>query len=752
MPRRRRLGTRVLKAVSSTIRLQVLTLLLEKGPLSYTEIMNILRLNPSRDAGRFAYHLKSLLKADLIEPDVKTKKYRLTDLGRMLVDVAENIEERFFKRRKMMVRTSRAAMEEFDRNKIAESLVKEANVPHDLAQKIARETQGRLLKVRTKYLTAPLIREFVNAILIEKGLEEYRHKLTRLGLPVKDVTQLIKTMGTQAKSVSAVHEAAANSIIEEYTLLNVLPRDIADAHLSGSLHLSNLGYWILKPNEFLHDLRFFLQHGLSFGKPNFTTVSYPPPKSFKAALLTVSNLLRIVGTEVTGEQTLDYFNVFLAPFIRGVETNKIREDLRLFLFDLNHSLTSEGTPLNVSLGLELVIPSFIQEAKAIGQDAETVGSYADFTDESLLLLSLFLEVMQEESRSKPIFNPSLILKIRPKVFESAEYDSVLFKAHSLAAEKGLPYFANLLSKEQEHASYTATGLRLSDNWKKDWELDTLRTGSIDNVVVNLPRLIYETKQNRTELFKLLDEQLEMALRALEIKYRTLKQRRREGLLPFLTRKAGGDQYFRLENSSRQISLVGLNEAAKCFTEKSIHEDPKALKFAEEIMQYFSDFIRKYTRKPETRPVLAMTPCYNAAKRLAELDVERYGWANVRAQGTRGKPFYTDMVAVPPEASVSWQERLKIEERFHQLAIGGHLVVLQLPETEQDPDELLAITKQVVTTYRVGLYAFNRSLTYCGRCPKTFFGHLVKCPSCGSVDALIRHRRFSAKYEPTIFSD
>jgi ribonucleoside-triphosphate reductase len=741
----------VLKAVSSSIRLQVLTLLLEKGPLSYTEIMNILRLNPSRDAGRFAYHLKSLLKADLIEPDVKTKKYRLTDLGRMLVDVAENIEERFFKRRKMIVRTSRLAMEEFDRNKIAESLVKEANVPHDLAQKIARETQGRLLKVRTKYLTAPLIREFVNAILIEKGLEEYRHKLTRLGLPVYDVTQLIKTMGPRAKSVSAVHEAAANSIIEEYTLLNVLPRDIADAHLSGSLHLSNLGYWILKPNEFMHDLRFFLQHGLSTGRPNFAKVSYPPPKSFKAALSAVSNLLRIAGTEVAGEQALDYFNIFLAPFIRGVETEKLREDLRLFLLDLNHSLTSDGMPLNVSLGLEFVIPTFMQEKKAIGQDAKTVGSYADFTDESRLLLSLLLEVMLEESRSKPIFNPSFILKIRPGVFENKECDSLLLKAHRLAAEKGLPYFANLLWRNQERASYTATGLRLSDNWKKDWELDTLRTGSIDSVVVNLPRLIYEAKENKTELFKLLDEQLEMALRALEIKYRTLKQRRREGLLPFLTRKAGGDQYFRLENSSRQISLVGLNEATRRSTGKSIHEDDKALKFAEETMRYFSDFIKKYTRKPETHPVLAMVPCCDAAKRLAELDVERYGWANVQVQGTKEHPFYTDMVAVPPETSISWQERLRIEERFHQLAIGGHLSVLQLAETEQDPNELLAVTKQITTTYRIGFYAFNRSLTYCGRCQKTFLGQLLKCPSCGSVDALICHRRVSAKYAPTIVS-
>ena len=741
----------MLKAVSSSIRLRVLNLLLEKGPLSYTEIMNILRLNPSRDAGRFAYHLKTLLKADLIEPDVKTKKYRLTDLGRMLVDVAENIEERFFKRRKMMVRTSRLAMEEFDRNKIAESLVKEAKVPHDLAQKIARETQGRLLKVRTKYLTAPLIREFVNAILVEKGLEEYRHKLTRLGLPVYDVTQLIRTMGTQAKSVSAVHEAAANSIIEEFTLLNVLPRDIADAHLSGSLHLSDLGYWILKTNEFMHNLRFFLQHGFNLGRPNLTKMSFPPLKSFKAALLAVSNLLRIASTEIAGEQALDYFNIFLAPFIRGVETDKVREDLRLFLFDLNRSITSDGMPLNVSFGLEFVIPRFIQEEKAVGQNAKTVGSYADFADESRLLLSLLLEVMREESRSKPIFNPSFILKIRPEVFESKECDSILFKSHCLAAEKGLPYFANLFSKDQECASYTATGLRLSDNWKKDWELDTLRTGGIGNVIVNLPRLIYEAQGNKTELLKLLDEQLEMALRALEIKYRTIKQRCREGLLPFLNRKADGDQYFRLENSSRQISLVGLNEATKCFIGKSIHQDQKARKFAEEIMQYFSDFIKKYARKPETRPVLAMVPDHYAAKRLAESDVERYGWANVRVRGTKRRPFYTDMVAVPLEANVSWQERLKTEERFHQLATGSHLAVLQVADTEQDPEELLAITKQLSASYKIGIYTFNRNLAHCGHCQETFYGQPLKCPSCGSIDALIHYRRVSAKYEPTIIS-
>ena len=119
------------------------------------------------------YVLKYLLKADLIEPDVETKEYRLTDLGRNVIGFTEDIEQRFLKRRKIFVRTSRLAIEEFDRNKIVESLVKEASVPIDLAQKIARETEKRLSEIRTKYLTAPLIREIVNALLVEKGLEEY---------------------------------------------------------------------------------------------------------------------------------------------------------------------------------------------------------------------------------------------------------------------------------------------------------------------------------------------------------------------------------------------------------------------------------------------------------------------------------------------------------------------------------------------------------------------------------------------------
>src|SRR5512137_728102 len=200
-------GVKVLKAVSSPLRLQILNLLFDKSALSYTELMNQLKMNPSRDAGRFAYHLKFMLKAELVEADVESKKYYLTDLGKMVLDVADRVEKKAVKPRGMMVRTSHLTVEEFDTNKIANSLIREAKVPAELAQKAAKEAEKRLVKSKTKYLTASLIREVVNSILVEKGFEEYRHKLTRVGMPIHDVTALIENKDAVQDPAAAISKA-----------------------------------------------------------------------------------------------------------------------------------------------------------------------------------------------------------------------------------------------------------------------------------------------------------------------------------------------------------------------------------------------------------------------------------------------------------------------------------------------------------------------------------------------------------------
>ena len=726
-------GVKILKAVSSPLRLQILNLLFDRGPLSYTELMGSLKMNPSRDAGRFAYHLKFLLKADLVEADVEAKKYCLTELGNIVIDVTERIEKKAFKPKGMLVRTSRFAPEEFDANKIANSLIKETKMPAELAQKVAKEAEKWLLKSKTKYLTAPLVREVANAILIEKGLEEYRHKLTRLGLPVYDVTTLIDTKSKTSEGSASIHETAGETVLKEYILLNVFPRDIADAHLSGSLHIHGLSSWILEPSEVMHDLRFFFQNGLNLEEINVLQSSYSPPQNLESALSIAFNVLLHSVKEIDETQTIDYFNVFLAPFVKGMDFSEIKEALRLFIANINQHV-------NASLGLELTIPDFIADKPAFGPSGKHVGKYADFFEESQMLASLIFEIFAEESVRKPLFNPKIILKMRPETFADEKAKAMLLKAHQLASEKGIPYFANTLEKDQKYSVFSSSGFRLKADLNGDWEIDTLRTGCLGYVTINLPRITYESGKDKTKFFEIFRERFEMATRALEIKDRALKQHGK-GLLPFLMQSVNGDHYFRLENCSRIINLAGLKEALEAFNEKSIREDEKKLEFAEEIMQNILAYIQKIGRKRGKRLSTAIMLDFEASERLVQLDIERYGIAKVRFSGTREKPFYSTISKlilqdgkISPEPSIF--------ERKMRGVHGGNLTVIDLGEVEHKPDELMSLTKQIFEVYNMEFLTYNRKLTYCVNCKRSWFGLLHKCPSCGSTSTLTVFDRFA----------
>ena len=726
-------GIRVLKAVSSAVRLHILNLLFDKGPLSYTELMNLLKMSPSRDAGRFAYHLKFLLRADLIEADVESKKYCLTELGKMVIDVAEEIEKKSFKAQKVLVRTSRYALEEFDVNKIAESLIKEAGLPVELAQKIAKEAERRLVKAKTKYLTAPLIREVVNAILIEKGLEEYRHKLTRLGLPVHDVSSLLAKSST-FQGASVICEEAGKNVFEEYTLLNVLPRDVADAYLSGALHIHNLSQWVLKPDEIVHDLRFFFKNGLKLEKVSVFQPSLPSPKSLEASLTMVFNVIMQSEREVSDAQTLEYFNVFLAPFLKGVENSRAKEALRLFIFNV-----SQFT--NVSINLELTVPDFVAEKPAVGVSGEQQGTYGDFFEESQLLSSLLLEVLAEESMHKPLLNPKIIVKMRPETFENEKAATMLQEAHRLASEKGMLYFASLSEKNEKHSTFSVSGCMLKADLKGDWEIDTLRASILGCVTVNLPRIAYECEKEKEKFFEVLRDRLEMSAHTLEIKYRGLKTRGK-GLLPFLMQGVDGDQYLRLESSARLINLAGLRESAEAFYGKSVYEDENTLKFALETAKYVSDFAFKADKRREKRLLPSALPFIEASERLARLDIERYGVSKVRFLGTREKPCYSTFSRISIQDVEKFSRSMSGEKEMRELLNGGSLTVLELGDTFYDPGELLSLSRKLVENYEVDFFTYNRNLTYCLNCKRSWFGLLNKCPSCGAVSTLTTFKRYA----------
>jgi len=730
-----KVGTTVFDAASSSLRMQMLRLLTSRGPLSYTEIMFSLKLDPLRDAGKFVYHLRNLQEAGLILFDKEAKKYSLTELGGIVVNFARDIEEYVaVKRGRLFVRTSRLAIEEFDRTKITKSLVTEAGVPYEQAEEIAAEAEERLIRLKTAYLTAPLIREFVNAILIEKKLEDYRHKLTRLGMPVYDVTQSLKTASERMLDAESVRRAAGASVMEEYVLLNCLPREIADAHMSGQLHIDNLGGWILNPSEFQHDVRYFLRKGF---------LHTGPPKNFASALALVRDVYQLASSEVSSEQSFDMFNVFLAPFIKGEPESRIVENLELFVNGISIGASGRIAKPGLSLGCEFTIPSFLREVEAIGPQGKAVGRYKDFLDEASALLNNVIDVLNRLSTGTPVTNPRFIFKIRGDPAQSEQFRRELLVTHRLASDYFLPYFA-FLGREAK-SDYTATGLRLNDDWTGFWETDSQRTGCMDTIFINLPRIAYEAHNNDDRFIDLLRKALDLVVKAFKIKREYIAQRIQESLLPTLSGDAA-DSYIHSESSLYAISPIGLNEAVAAHTGLTLSsKDGSSTNFALRVLKEMSSYAEVAAEESSMRFALAHRPGDEAAVRLAELDVEEYGIGSTVVQGLRKYPCYTDMVTVPPTEKISLDDRLAIEAKLQPPADGGHLLPLNLNPTKLDPESLVELTEKICSN-EIELFTFASMYSLCRSCQRWSLGVMPTCTFCGS-DNLQHMGRSSATIIP-----
>lgn len=715
-----RLGASIFDAASAPVRLQILRLLSTKGPLQYTEIMFQLKLDPVRDAGKFVYHLRSLTDAGLVSLDKKTKKYEVTELGLMIVSFARDMDEYVnVKRGKLYVRTSRLAIEEFHRNKIAKSLVVEAGVPQEIADEIAAEAEDRLVRLKTVYLTAPLIREFVNAILIEKRLEEYRHKLTRHGMPVYDVTELIKVAGEKQLSADYVHRSSAKSVLSEYVLLNCLPHKLSDAHLSGEIHIANLENWILKPNEVIHDLRYFLRNSL----PGIL-----PPESLEGALALILHTLEIGSSEISGEQTAEHFNIILSPYVRERHLADITNALFNFLTSMRRDTAAGDPQAGCTISIDLECPEFLAREDAVGPGGKASGQYGDFRREALMLAEAAVEAFRIMSESRPPLQPHLVVRISRKSLSDEGSRRIVVKAHELAATRSIPYFSFV--EDQEKSSYSATGLRMSDEWTGQWDADCLRTGSMDTIFLNLPRLAYEAKKSDDKLFTLLRESTLLAVEGFRVKRKYVGERLKQPLLPLLAGQTASAPYFYEKNASYNLSFVGLSEAVEVHTGLGLERDKETLAFAMKVLQELAKLTKASSEEDGMRITVSQRPGDEAVSRLAELDVEQYGRAVVVADGSRGTLHYTDLPTIPLTIKTTIENRILAESRFQSLMPGGHLNVVCVSPESVNGTALLKWSEKALES-QCKFMTYTGDYSACAACNHLEFGIVPKCAKCGS---------------------
>lgn len=713
----------ILSALSNEVRAEVLKLISREGPLSFTEIMEKLEMNPKTDAGKFGYHLRMLTEAELLMADEASGKYNLTFFGQEVANFIYGVEDAVRRKKgEMLVRTSSLTIEPFERKKIVEALIREANVPRKLAESISKEAEDRLKKPQVRYLTAALIREFVNAILLEKGLEEYRHSLTRLGQPVYDVTTTIKSAGyNDYPSPERVHALAGDAVFEEYMYLKVLPRTIADAHLSGAIHINNANYWVLRPADIQHDIRPFLRGKIPVDGTGLSLPTYPAPRSLKGALYTIDALLYSSSSLCSNAQSIGFFNVFLAPFIKDMKEAEIKNTLRDFLYGVNEKFNGI-TSSSIAFNLELEIPEFLEKVKAPSPDGEK-GVYGDYSDQALRLLGVLLDLMNEsDGASKPLLNPALFIKMRKKALATNAANECLMKGYTLAERWGNIFFVNqTLPWQTDNVSYNSNLSRMDSSWK-DWESGTLRVGALDNITINLPRIAYESKGDDDKFYEKLKEMLELAKEALVIKRQVLNDRiQSDSLLPLFRAELDGTGYFRLNDSPGIISYVGLPEAVKYHTGLDISDSEDALRFAAKVVGQMDEYSSR--SQPTIRLLSSSITFEPAAQRLTNLDIVA-GYVKPKAA-----ECYTEHSNLPLTVAIPLKSRLKIEEIFQQITRGGHLFDIHLSEPFPTDNLLANYTKRMFETTGIGLLTFTRDYTYCFHCETVTYGFHAKCPKC-----------------------
>jgi len=722
-----RFSSEVLDAASAPVRLHILKLLTSKGPLPYTEIMYEAKLDPVRDAGKFVYHLKTLRRGGLVAIEKGTKKYTITELGKILVDFSRDLEEyAAVKRGKLFVRTSKMTIEEFDRSKIARSLVNEAGMPQSIAGEIAAEAEERLLRFGTTYLTAPLVRELVNTILVERKLEEYRHKLTRLGLPVNDVTMLLRNAGQKHLDSGWVQKSAGSAVTGEYVLLQSLTKPLADAHLSGRIHLEETESWVLKPSQFFHDPRPFFQQGLPGSQP---------APSLESVLGAILKLVRVGEGQISGEQTFDHFNILLAPYIKGVPEQRVQESLRIFVQSLNWDGFSNIQPPEVTLGLDRYLPENLKNQPAIGPNGKKDGVYSDFSQEAEEILRTLLACVVEIFGRNPVVNPTLILKLPRE--RLSETDNLAMMAYETSAKLSVPNY--LIQDQNDPSTVSSEGCVFTP---KESEVDMVRGPIVGTVIVNLPRAAYEASGRDEKLFQNVQAATEEAVEALALRSVAVKDRIKEGLLPLLAWDTDGTPYYAPRTASAEVGLLGLSEAVKHHVHADLGEKDSVV-FAKKMIEA----VRKSVGESEPeglRVRVGLHPSSNASSRLAGIDAETFGFSTIKYQGLKKYPFYTDVPAVPLTQRMPFGARAGLEAEFQRLFDGGSILPLRL-NLETETSDLASVTRKLGET---GLKYFTYgALQYrCQQCFNVASGATAKCSKCSS-DRLTLLGRLGGRLTP-----
>ena len=666
----------IFSVMASPNRIDILRILNSKGPLTYSELKSLAGFKSKKESGKFAYHLRKLLRQSLVALNKSERRYTITNLGKLVLSLARQIEERsIIESGKMYVRTSHDSIEEFNSQKIIQSLVREGGLPLELAQKITEEVENRIYKYQTTYLTGSLIRELVNSVLLENGLEDYRNKLARVGLPVFEVKEMISNAENMDNGIEGLLSKAGQTVFAEHLLTNTLPKDVADSHLSGDLHITYPGLWSLLPDIVFINVKELIEDGINPRGKSLNVSRIPSVKTLGNLSTALSMIISLISKEASQEVVMDGLISLLSKYSKNLSEleQKIVEAFVKSSTTLKYNKASTIVSFVIHLGTEQKIVNTVLSAYR---------TYSQLTPIPMIGLVINYEKGTISNVSEIL---SEIVTLGGKI---------MFSKHHVS-QKGIMHSKNT----------NVTSLHLC------------------SLSINLPRLAFESNKDETYFRARLALLMKPALTSMALRKKNISDLVRLGINPIL---ADSTQYMQRSSVSLIVNLIGLHNAV--YGILGFKDDKQGKEILHKVIETAVDIASKKAKELSVNVMISITES-DGTDRFVSLDEEKYGKDSILkiiddetyAQGiTLDGSTMTELTAKSAEIVEC--------NKITKILNGGLLVPLKIPKGAKVTQIKKLVEKacSVIDSFKPVI-----KIPVCGNCGFKGEKLVDKCPTCKS---------------------
>lgn len=558
------------------------------------------------------------------------------------------------------------------------------------------------------------------------------------------VEVLNENANKDGKVIPTQRDLLAGIVAKNYAKSYMLPEDIVQAHEKGEIHYHDLDYSPLFPmfNCMLVDIKGMLTNGFKMGNAEIE-----PPKSITTATAVTAQIIAQVASHIYGGTTLDRLDEVLAPFVDLSHKKHLKNaekwqvsDKEAYAqaltekecFDAFQSLEYEVNTLHTANGQT----PFVTFGFGLGKSWQA----------RLIQQAILKNRIRGlgKNHKTPVF-PKLVFSIKKGLNKDPQDPNYDIKQLALecASKRMYPDILNYDQVVKITGSFKAPmGCRsfLNPYYENGQEVHSGRN-NLGVVSLNLPRIAIEAKGDEKAFFRLLDERLNLAKRALMTRIDRLSQTQAK-VAPILYMEGAcgvrlkADDYiadiFKNGRASISLGYIGIHETLYALYGEHIYDSESLREKGVDIIRHLHLATQKWKMETGYAFSLYATPSENLCDRFCRLDRSQFG----EIKNVNDKGYYTNSFHLDVEKKANPFDKIDFEMPYPAYSSGGFICYGEFPNMQHNLKALEAVWDYSYD--RVPYYGTNTPIDECYLCGFTGeFNCTSKgftCPKCGNHDS------------------